>query len=163
MNELLQIQMELKSPKSRCNKFGGFSYRNCEDILEAAKPILAKHNALLLLTDDVILIGEMIFLKSTATLTLNDGTKYVTTGFARIDKEKKGMDAAQLTGSASSYARKYALGAMFLLDNEQDPDAQPPQNQPTTAPTPAPAAPAAGIFQAAFGTIPPPPPPPANR
>ena len=161
MNELLEIQMEMKSPKSKYNKFGGFSYRNCEDILEAAKPILAKHNALLLLTDDVILIGEMIFLKSTATLILNDGTKYITTGFARIDKEKKGMDAAQVTGSASSYARKYALGALFLLDNEQDPDAQPPQNQPTPAPTMPPAG--TIVYPAATpGVRPPPPPPPAN-
>ena len=171
MNEMLEIQMELKSPKSKYNKFGGFSYRCCEDILEAAKPVLAKHNALLLLTDDVILIGEMVFMKSTATLRLSDESTFVTTGFARIDKEKKGMDAAQVTGSASSYARKYALGALFLIDNEQDPDAQPPQNQPTPAPTPAPTAlplPGTFVYPAATPGVrppppPPPPPPPANR
>lgn len=138
MNTLLAIQMEMKSPKSKWNKFGGFSYRTAEDILEAAKPILAKFDAMLEMTDDVILCGTWVFLKSSATLTLTDGSKHTTTGFARIDETKKGMDSAQITGSATSYARKYALGAMFLIDNEKDPDAPPDNPPPQAAPAPPP-------------------------
>ena len=134
MRTLLAIQTELKSPKAKYNKYGGFSYRSCEDILEAAKPILVQ-------------FGERVFLKATATLKV-DGETYTATGFALIG-EKKGMDAAQWTGSASSYARKYALGALFLLDNEKDPDAEePPTMQGATPPPPPPMR----------GSAPPPPP-----
>jgi len=136
MLTLLAIQTELKCSKDKYNKFGGFSYRNCEDILEAAKPILAKYDALLTLTDDLVQFGDKIFLKATATLKV-DGETYTATGFAMIG-EKKGMDAAQQTGSASSYARKYALGALFLLDNEKDPDAEEPPAPQAPAPPPPP-------------------------
>lgn len=174
MNTLLKIQTELKIPKAKFNKFGGFSYRNCEDILEAVKPLLAKYDALLTMTDDVIVFGEKLFVRATATLMLADGTKYVARGFARIDETRKGMDAAQITGSASSYARKYALGALFLIDNEQDPDeTKPPQPQTPATPPPPPPAPGTIAFPAAapgypaatpgIRPLPPPPPPPANR
>ena len=136
MLTLLAIQTELKCSKDKYNKFGGFSYRNCEDILEAAKPILAKYDALLTLTDDLVQFGDKIFVKATATLKV-DGETYTATGFAMIG-EKKGMDAAQQTGSASSYARKYALGALFLLDNEKDPDAEEPPAPQAPAPPPPP-------------------------
>lgn len=174
MNILLKIQTELKIPKAKFNKFGGFSYRNFEDILEAVKPLLAKYDALLTMTDDVIVFGEKLFVRATATLMLADGTKYVARGFARIDETRKGMDAAQITGSASSYARKYALGALFLIDNEQDPDeTKPPQPQTPAAPPPPPPAPGTIAFPSAapgypaampgIRPLPPPPPPPANR
>lgn len=172
MNTLLAIQTELKIPKDKFNKFGSFFFRTAEDILEAVKPILAKHGALLLLTDDVIACGNMVFIKSTATLTLADGTKYETTGFARIDENRKGMDAAQVTGSAASYARKYALGALFLIDNEKDPDAaEPQQPQQAAKPAAAPPPPPQMIVTTSLPPIPPapagprpampPPPPPA--
>lgn len=153
MKILLAMQTEMKVPKNKKNLFGNFMYRSFEDVLEAAKPVLAKYDALLLLTDDVTQCGDMVFIKATATLTVGNET-YIATGFARVDPAKKGMDAAQVTGCASSYARKYALGALFLLDNEQDPDAMPPPQQiaPVTTPPP----PIAG----APGMIPPPPPPP---
>ena len=165
MLTLLAIQTELKCSKDKYNKFGGFSYRNCEDILEAAKPILAKYDALLTLTDDLVQFGDKIFLKATATLKV-DGETYTATGFAMIG-EKKGMDAAQQTGSASSYARKYALGALFLLDNEKDPDAEEPPTQqaPTQqAPPPQPPPPMRGStpppMPPAYPGRPPMPPPP---
>jgi len=170
VNTLLAIQTELKIPKDKFNKFGSFFFRTAEGILEAVKPILAKYDALLLLTDDVIACGNMVFVKSTATLTLADGTKYETTGFARIDENRKGMDAAQVTGSAASYARKYALGALFLIDNEKDPDAEEPQQpqQPQqaakpAAPPPAVPFPPPGTIVYPAGTpFPPPPPAPAT-
>jgi hypothetical protein len=168
VNTLLAIQTELKIPKDKFNKFGSFFFRTAEDILEAVKPILVKYGALLLLTDDVIACGNMVFVKSTATLTLADGTKYETTGFARIDENRKGMDAAQVTGSAASYARKYALGALFLIDNEKDPDAEEPQQpqqaaKPAAAPPPAVPFPPPGTIVYPAGTpFPPPPPAPAT-
>lgn len=168
MNTLLAIQRELKAPKGQFNKFGNFRYRSCEDILEAVKPILEKYDALLTLTDDLILLGDWVFLKSTATLKVG-GETYTASAFARIDKEKKGMDSAQLTGSASSYARKYALNGLFLIDDERDGDAQEPPapqtlpagygNQTTPPPPPAPAPRTA----AAPMPTPPPPPPPGGR
>lgn len=164
MNELLAIQRELKAPKGRFNKFGGFNYRSCEDICEAAKPILAKHDAILTLTDDLILLGEWVFLKSTATLKVG-GETYISCGFARLDREKKGMDSAQLTGSASSYARKYALNGLFLIDDERDPDAQEPP-APQTLPAgygTRPAAPPSRPSTAPQVPLPPPPPPRGKR
>jgi hypothetical protein len=167
VNTLLAIQTELKIPKDKFNKFGSFFFRTAEGILEAVKPILAKYDALLLLTDDVIACGNMVFVKSTATLTLADGTKYETTGFARIDENRKGMDAAQVTGSAASYARKYALGALFLIDNEKDPDAEEPQQpqqaaKPAAPPPAVPFPPPGTIVYPAGTPFPPPPLAPAT-
>jgi len=121
MKDLIKIQNELKVPKGNLNKFGNYMYRSAEDILEAVKPILAKYTAVLTITDDIILIGSKYFLKATACLTLNEQMICVN-GFAEIS-EHKGMSAEQCTGTASSYARKYALNGLFLTDEtEQDPD-----------------------------------------
>ena len=120
---LFQIQNELKAPKGQFNKFGGYKYRSCEDIMEALKPVLLKHKANMFITDDLIMVGERYYLKATVTLTLEDATCYKTSAFAREEETKKGMDASQITGSASSYARKYALNAMFAIDDTADADA----------------------------------------
>lgn len=172
MKILIQIQQELKAPKGQFNKFGNFRYRSAEDILEAVKPLLGKYNALLTLSDDIIQLGEWIFLKSTARFKA-EGEAEETVAFARIPKEKKGMDDSQLTGSACSYARKYALNGLFLIDDVRDPDTpdidpatpQPPPmmrnpvqtlpgaNGSNSAPPPPPSA-----SWTAQNTVPPPPP-----
>ncbi len=127
MQELIAIQMELKAPKGKQNTFGNFRYRSAEDILEAAKPLLHKYGCLLYLSDDIVLVGDRHFLKVTATFTAPDGKQIITTAIAAHTFDKKGMDAAQMSGSASSYARKYALCGLFLLDDERlDPDGQLP-------------------------------------
>jgi len=133
MNKLLAIQCELKAPKGQKNQFGNFFYRNCEDILYAAKPILQRYDAELFLTDEVVAIGNYVFLKATATLKIDDRSIYISTGYAMLDKDKKGMDAAQITGAASSYARKYALCGLFLIDGGDDVDALHPSAPPTAA------------------------------
>ena len=121
MKKLIAIQHELKAPKSNFNNFGKYKYRNCEDILEAVKPLLAKEECTLTITDDVVLIGDRFYIKATATIT--DGTETVSvTAFARESAEKKGMDDSQVTGTASSYARKYALNGLFLIDDTKDAD-----------------------------------------
>jgi hypothetical protein len=122
MENLIKIQNELKVPKGNLNKFGNYKYRSAEDILEAVKPILLKYNALLTLSDEIILVGSKVFLKATAKL--NETICY---GYAEL-AEHKGMSAEQATGTASSYARKYALNGLFLIDEtEADADSQKPQ------------------------------------
>ena len=121
MTELIKIQNELKVPKGNLNKFGNYKYRSAEDILEAVKPILFKHGALLTLTDNIEAIGNKLFLKATASLWVGVENNFVY-GFAELS-EHKGMSAEQATGTASSYARKYALNGLFLIDEtEQDAD-----------------------------------------
>ena len=122
MKELIAIQSELKAPKSQFNKFGNYNYRSCEDILEGVKPLLSKHNAVLTINDDVRLIGERVYVVSTATLTVKDNSVSAT-GWAREPEQQKGMSDPQVTGSASSYARKYALGGLFCIDDTKDADA----------------------------------------
>ena len=119
---LLKIQSELKAPKNQFNKFGNYSYRSAEDILEAVKPLLLKYGCQMTVSDDMVLIGERIYVKATVTFSDTEKTTIVS-AFAREEETKKGMDAAQITGSASSYARKYALNGMFLIDDTKDPDA----------------------------------------
>lgn len=123
MKELIAIQSELKAPKSQFNKFGGYKYRKAEDILEAVKPLLAKQKCTLIITDDVILIGNRIYVKATATIKNEKGECETTTGWAREEETKKGMDGSQITGASSSYARKYALNGLFAIDDNQDSDA----------------------------------------
>jgi len=125
-NAILQnIQAELKVPKGQHNSFGNYNYRNVEDIQEALKPLLAKHGAVVTLCDSVVQIGERIYVEATASLRDNSGKLILaTTAYAREASEKKGMDASQITGAASSYARKYALGGLFLLDDTKDADSQ---------------------------------------
>jgi hypothetical protein len=120
---LIQIQKELKVPKNQMNKFGNYRFRSAEDIIEAAKPICHKHDCALTISDEVVLIGDRIYVKATATLHKKDGDYIATTGYAREEEVKKGMDAAQITGSASSYARKYALNGLFAIDDTKDADA----------------------------------------
>lgn len=117
--KLSEVQKALKAPKGQFNKFGGYSYRSCEDILEAVKPLLG--DATLTITDKIVMIGERYYVEATATFTGED--VYSVTAYAREAKDKKGMDESQITGSASSYARKYALNGLFCIDDTRDADA----------------------------------------
>lgn len=121
MEALKNIQQELKAPKNQTNNFGGYKYRSAEDILEAVKPLLAKYGAQLTLSDDITGVGGRIYVKAAATITDGNEEKTVT-AFAREPEEKRGMDASQITGTASSYARKYALNGLFLIDDTKDAD-----------------------------------------
>lgn len=122
MKELIAIQSELKAPKSQFNKFGGYKYRKAEDILEAVKPLLAKQKCTLIITDDVVLIGNRIYVKATATIKNENGECETTNGWAREEETKKGMDGSQITGASSSYARKYALNGLFAIDDNAESD-----------------------------------------
>jgi hypothetical protein len=124
--KLLKIQSELKAPKNQRNDFGKYNYRSCEDILEAVKPLCEKHSALLVMTDDVVLVGDRHYIKSTASLcdVGNVGTEFVITAsaYAREPLDRKGMDSSQITGATASYSRKYALNALFCIDDTKDAD-----------------------------------------
>lgn len=122
MKELITIQTELKAPKSQYNKFGGYKYRKAEDILEAVKPILQKQKCTLVMTDDIVMVGNRIYVKSTATLKNSSGETEISVGYAREEETKKGMDGSQITGASSSYARKYALNGLFAIDDNTDSD-----------------------------------------
>jgi hypothetical protein len=119
--KLLAIQAELKAPKGQYNNFGKYKYRSCEDIVEAVKPLALKHGCVLTLSDEIVLIGDRYYLKTTATLADNENNISVHS-FAREEAEKKGMDSSQITGAASSYARKYALNGLFAIDDTKDAD-----------------------------------------
>lgn len=121
--KLMNVQSKLKAPKSQINDFGHYNYRNCEDILEAVKPLVVDVKALLNLTDKLVLIGDRYYVESTATFedTEKDG-KIQSIGYAREEETKKGMDGSQITGASSSYARKYALNALFCIDDTKDSD-----------------------------------------
>ena len=119
--ELARIQLALKAPKGQFNNFGKYSYRNCEDILEAVKPLLS--GCVLTVSDEMVLVGDRVYVQATARIAGGDGSGEIsTTAFARESLEKKGMDASQITGAASSYARKYALNGLFLIDDNKDAD-----------------------------------------
>lgn len=122
MKELIAIQSELKAPKSQFNKFGGYKYRKAEDILEAVKPLLNKQKCTLTITDDIVMVGNRIYVKATATIKNEKGECETTTGWAREEETKKGMDGSQITGASSSYARKYALNGLFAIDDNADSD-----------------------------------------
>ncbi len=131
MKILNQIQQKLKAPKSQYNSFGKYSYRNCEDILEAVKPLL--YNNVLIVSDEIVYIGNRYYVKATAELFDEAGVSLgKATALAREAEEQKGMNDAQITGSASSYARKYALNGLFLIDDTKDDDTR--QHEPKTAP-----------------------------
>lgn len=123
--KLVKIQAELKAPKGQVNKFGNYRYRSAEDIIEAAKPILHKHNCALLISDEIVQVADRVYVKATAMLIdeKNEDLPIMVHGWAREEEVKKGMDAAQITGSASSYARKYALNGLFAIDDTKDADA----------------------------------------
>ena len=118
---LHDIQQKLKAPKNQLNKFGGYNYRSCEDILEAVKPLMTD-GVTLTLSDEMVDVGGRVYVKATATLTWADGNASAY-GWAREAETKKGMDDAQVTGAASSYARKYALNGLFCIDDTKDADA----------------------------------------
>lgn len=121
--KLIKVQSELKAPKSRKNTFGKYNYRNLEDILEGAKPLLKKYGASLVITDTIENVGERYYVKATATFVDTEtGESISNSALARESAEKKGMDDSQITGTSSSYARKYALNGLFLIDDTKDAD-----------------------------------------
>ena len=122
MKELIEIQSELKAPKNLYNSFGGYKYRNAEGIMEAVKPLLKKYDCFMTISDEIRQVGQRYYLYATVTLTNKDGKSISVTAAAKEDEHKKGLDGAQLTGSTSSYARKYALNGLFLIDDTKDPD-----------------------------------------
>lgn len=122
--KLNKIQTELKAPKGQYNDFGKYKYRSCEDILEAIKPFLTETKMVLTINDEIVFIGNRFYVKATAVLTdcENENSFIHNTAFAREDDSKKGMDGSQITGSSSSYARKYALNGLFAIDDTKDAD-----------------------------------------
>ena len=121
--KLMNIQYELKCNKSQYNSFGRYAYRSSEDILEAVKPLLYKYKATLVVNDDIVLIGDRFYVKATSKITdIETGECVESTAFAREDESQKGMSSAQVTGSVSSYARKYSMNALFAIDDNKDAD-----------------------------------------
>ena len=121
---LKKMQCELKAPKNQRNTFGGYNYRSLEDVAEAIKPLEDKYNVAVTLSDEIVEVGGRIYVKATATLHhCQTGESVSVSAYARETESKKGMDDAQITGSASSYARKYALNGLFMIDDTKDPDA----------------------------------------
>lgn len=129
---LSKIQQSLNAPKNQYNNFGKYAYRSCEDILEGLKKVLGE--CVLTVSDDMVLVGDRIYVKATATISLGTESESVT-AFAREEEKKKGMDSAQLTGSTSSYARKYALNGLFLIDDNKDADSNERAAQVSNAPS----------------------------
>lgn len=123
LEKLLAVQMELKAPKNQRNNFGGYNYRSCEDILEAVKPLCLKHECLVTISDDILNVGTRYYIKATARFScLESGESVENTAYAREPESKKGSDESQITGAASSYARKYALNGLFCIDDTKDSD-----------------------------------------
>ena len=130
---LIAIQKKLKAPKDLYNKFGNYKYRSAESILEAVKPLLAENGVLLTITDELVMIGTRYYVKSIA-MAQKGGETMCGIGYAREDDSKKGMDGSQVTGASSSYARKYALNGLFLIDDTKDADTDEYRNQQESAP-----------------------------
>lgn len=121
--KLLNVQTELKAPKNQFNKFGGFKYRSCEDILEALKPVLSKYKLAMIITDDIITVNNRNYVKATVKLFNTEKEEFIeNSAIAREEESKKGMDGSQITGASSSYARKYALNGLFAIDDTKDSD-----------------------------------------
>lgn len=150
---LIAIQHELKAPKSQFNSFGKYAYRNQEDILEALKPLLAKHQLAMIISDTIKEVFGLVYVEASVNVSLNGETR-VSTAQAGIDPNRKGMDIAQSFGSSSSYARKYALNAMFLIDDTKDADATNNHAKDSAPRTPRAAAPAdSDLFQRATASM----------
>ena len=131
--KLVEVQSKLKAPKSQFNKFGNYAYRNCEDILEALKPLLNEVKAIINISDDVVLVGERYYIKATVRfICAETGEIIEASAMAREEENKKGMDSSQLTGSTSSYARKYALNGLFAIDDTKDSDTTNTHNKDTS-------------------------------
>ena len=124
-----EIQTHLKAPKNLYNSFGKYKYRNAEGICEAVKPLLAEHGLILTLSDEIVAVGERYYVKATATICSDANEVLSVSAFARESLDKKGMDDSQITGTASSYARKYALNGLFLLDDTKDADTDEYRNE----------------------------------
>lgn len=120
--QLREVQQKLKAPKGQTNSFGHYKYRSCEDILEAVKPLLGEQGLTLVISDGIMQIGERIYVAAEAKVTNDDGDFVSNKAFAREPDDKRGMDASQITGTASSYARKYALNGLFAIDDTKDAD-----------------------------------------
>lgn len=124
LSKLLNVQKELKAPKGQFNKFGNYKYRSCEDILESVKPILAKYNCTIVINDEIVNVGDRFYIRATATFyDVESKDSIKVSALARESIDKKGMDDSQITGSTSSYARKYALNGLLLIDDTKDADA----------------------------------------
>jgi len=123
MIELVKIQSELKANKDLFNSFGGYGYRSAESILEAVKPLLKETSCTIIISDDIVMVGDRIYVKATATIKNEKGDTENSVSFAREAASKKGMDESQVTGAASSYARKYALCGLLAIDDRRDSDA----------------------------------------
>lgn len=155
MNKLLAIQTELKAPKNQHNSFGNYNFRNKEDILEALKPLLAKYECSFWITDSIVQMGNRFYVKAVATFVDGD-MRTIAEGWAREEEAQKGMQGPQISGSASSYAGKYALGNLFLLDDTKDSDSLNKHDEPTKAEAPKPTehkAPVQGEIKRYIGTI----------
>jgi hypothetical protein len=126
LHNMKTIQSQLKAPKGQFNSFGKYRYRSCEDIVEAVKPLLAEAGYHLILSDDIIAVGDRVYVKATATVFNGTEILGTATAFAREPLDKKGMDASQITGTASSYARKYALNGLLAIDDTKDADTMAP-------------------------------------
>ena len=123
MERIIKIREELKCPKNQYNSFGKYSYRSCEDILEAVKPLLTKYELSLTISDDIVQVGERYYVKATCHIHDKEGKEIISnTAYAREEEEKKGQDGSQITGTSSSYARKYCLNGLFLIDDTKDAD-----------------------------------------
>lgn len=122
-DRLMRVQQQLKAPKNQRNNYGGYNYRSCEDILEAVKPLLSANSISLTINDEIVLIGDRYYIKATATIFDDKGNYVSNSGYAREELTRKGMDSSQITGAASSYARKYALNGLFAIDDTKDADA----------------------------------------
>lgn len=139
LQKLLKVQLELKAPKNQYNEFGKFYYRSCEDILEGTKPLCEKYNCLILLTDNMKMVGDRIYVEATATFfDIESEECIVSVACAREEDKKDKMDRSQTTGSASSYARKYALNGLLQIDDVKDSDGLEPDKQPKPTPKPTP-------------------------
>lgn len=123
IDKLIRVQQELKAPKGQYNSFGKYKYRNAEDIIEAVKPLLHKEGLLMTISDELVQVGDRYYVKAKVIIQDKPELTYVVSAYAREEETKKGMDGAQITGAASSYARKYALNGMFAIDDTKDADA----------------------------------------
>ena len=128
--KLLDIQTELKAPKNQKNTFGNYNYRSAEDVLEALKPLLLSNNVTVIINDEIVNVGNRFYIKAKVKfIDFETGESIETTAFAREPENKKGYDESQITGSASSYARKYALNGLFMIDDVKDADGQEPEKE----------------------------------
>lgn len=134
--KLGNVQKNLNAPKNQFNLFGKYKYRSCEDILEVAKPLCLENGLVLTVSDTVVLVGERYYIEATCTVTeMETGLQFTNTASARESENKKGMDDSQITGTASSYARKYSLNGLFCIDDTKDADTDEHKNQQSKSPS----------------------------